>query len=206
MTELLILKVYCGSDKPEFSCMLCDSPTLLHALLSFGLTENEQVRKAIEHLKLLIRENGWPCAGSHPKFRGPGRKADHCPYANLISLKALSKVPQLSDSNVCKRGIEAKLNHWMNRKGRKIYMFGIGTNFKKLKYPNICYAILYVVDVLSFFEYARKDERFNEMLAIINSQQQENSGFIPASVWRVYKDWDFGQKKYPSSWMTYKIA
>lgn len=206
LTELLIPKVFGGSDKPEFSWMLCDSPTLLYALLSFGLTENRQVKTAIEHLKSLVRENGWPCVSSLPKFRGPGRKEDFCPYANLISLKALSKVPQLGNSEVCKRGIEAQLNHWKNRKGRKIYMFGIGTNFQKLKYPNVWYDILHVVDVLSCFEYARKDERFNEMLAVINSKQQENSGFIPESIWRAYKDWDFGQKKNSSPWMTYKIA
>ena len=206
LTELLIPKVFGGSDKPEFSWMLCDMPSLLHALLSFGLTENRQVSLAVKLLKSLVRENGWPCVSSIPKLRGPGKKEDHCPYANLVSLKALSKGAQLGNSDVCRKGIEAQLNHWTNRKGRKKYLFGIGTNFQKIKYPNIWYDIVHVVDVLSCFKYARKDERFNEMLAIVNSKQQENSGFIPESIWRAYKDWDFGQKKIPSPWMTYKIA
>lgn len=32
------------------------------------------------------------------------------------------------------------------------------------------------------------------------------AGYIPASVYQPYKDWDFGQKKEPSDWLTFCIA
>jgi hypothetical protein len=85
-------------------------------------------------------------------------------------------------------------------------MFGLGSTFKKLKYPNVWYDVLHIVDVLSRFRYARDDARFHEMLDLIFSKQSENSGFIPESVWRAYSDWSFGQKKKTCPWLTYKIT
>ena len=85
-------------------------------------------------------------------------------------------------------------------------MFGIGSTFKKLKYPNIWYDILHVVDVLSRFASAIKDERFQEMMSVVNSKQQEDSSFIPESIWKAYGDWSFGQKKQSSPWLTFRIA
>jgi len=37
--------------------------------------------------------------------------------------------------------IDAICNHWAIRKERKIYIFGMGTDFKKLKYPSLTLAI-----------------------------------------------------------------
>ena len=112
----------------------------------------------------------------------------------------------MRNSTTCRIGVEAQLNHWENRGKRKIYMFGIGSTFQKLKYPNIWYDILHVVQVLSHFPLARKDDRFQEMVSIINSKQQEDTCFIPESIWRAFKDWSFGQKKKSSPWLTYQIA
>lgn len=205
LTNILIPRVFGGTDESEMQWMLCDTPTLLYSLLKFGVID-EEVERAIGHLVSLTEENGWRCKSSIPKMRGPGRKNEHCPYANLVSLKALSIVPELKESKACKAGVESQLWHWENRTGKKIYMFGIGSTFVKLKYPIIWYDILHVVDVLSHYEYAVKDSRFQEMLEIIYSKQQEDGGFIPESIFRAWKDWSFGQKKQPSPWITYKIT
>ena len=82
-----------GSGRDEWAWALCDSPSLLYALIKFGLGEHERVQKALAHLAGLVRQNGWPCAGNLGKFRGPGRKEDPCPYANLLMLKALALSP-----------------------------------------------------------------------------------------------------------------
>jgi len=82
------------SIRDEPAWMLCDAPTILHALLSFGLAKNARVGEALRCLLTLVRENGWPCAVSPSmgKFRGPGRRGDSCPYATPLMLKVLSAI------------------------------------------------------------------------------------------------------------------
>jgi hypothetical protein len=205
LTNILIPRVFGGTDEPRMQWMLCDAPTLLYSLLKFEV-RNENVERAIRHLELLVDENGWRCRSSIPKMRGPGRKDEHCPYANLVSLKALSMIPELKESEACRAGVESQLWHWENRTGKKIYMFGIGSTFINLKYPLIWYDILHVVDVLSHYEYAVNDPRFQEMQEIIYSKQQEDGSYIPESIFRAWKHWSFGQKKQSSPWLTYKIS
>jgi hypothetical protein len=195
---------YGGKGTPEMSWMLCDSPTLLYCLQKFQVN-NHRVDKATEHLLSLVDNNGWRCRTSMG-FRGPGRISDHCPYANLISVKALAMNDKLRDSEEVRVGVEAQLEHWANRCGRKIYLFGIGTTFRRLKYPHVWYDILHVLDVLSIIPYAKEDTRFLEMLYLINCKQLEDCSFKPESVFRAFKDWSFGQKKVSSPWITYKVA
>jgi hypothetical protein len=195
---------YGGKGTPEMGWMLCDAPTLLFCLQKMKV-KDRRVDHAVDHLLSLVDGNGWRCRTSSG-FRGPGRKADHCPYANLIALKALVENPKLRYSDEVQKGVDAQLDHWTNRDGRKIYLFGIGTTFSRLKYPLVWYDILHVLDVLSLIPYAMDDPRFIEMLDIVNSKQLDDGSFKPESVWRAYKDWSFGQKRESSSWITYKVA
>jgi len=203
-TVVLVPKAFGGTNKETWTWMMCDAPTLLYALLGFGLGDDERVQAAVEHLTSLVRENGWPCAVSPGlgKFRGPGRKADPCPYANLIALKALAQVPELRDSLAAHIGAGMLLGHWERRTERKIYMFGIGTDFRKLKYPFIWYDILHVTDVLSRFPFARQDPCLLEMVGVILSKQDAQGRFTPESIWMAWKGWGFGQKKAHSPWIT----
>ncbi|MCW4050581.1 MAG: hypothetical protein NWE89_12695 [Candidatus Bathyarchaeota archaeon] len=84
-------------------------------------------------------------------------------------------------------------------------MFGIGTTFKRLKYPNFWYDILHVVDVLSRYPYAVEQPAFKEMWNIISGKQNREGSFTPESIYKAWSGWSFGQKKQPSPWMTYKI-
>ncbi|MFC1803271.1 hypothetical protein ACFL0D_04815 [Thermoproteota archaeon] len=192
-----------GKGKGELMWLLCDTPLLLYSLKKFGVN-NEYTRDAARFLVWNSENNGWRCKGSKPNFRGPGKKEDYCPYANLITLKALSLTEQ-RDTEAVKNGINSHILHWENRDGKKIYMFGIGTTFKKLKYPNVWYDILHVIDVLSRYPYAREYDTFWEMWEIIKEKQQPEGGFRPESIWRHWSKWSFGQKKEPSPWMTLRI-
>jgi hypothetical protein len=90
-----IPKAFGGTGEDLWTWMLCDAPTLLYALLAFGLGKDERVQRAVDHLVSLVDENGWRCvtAPELGKFRGPGRKADPCPIVNVYALKALAQVP-----------------------------------------------------------------------------------------------------------------
>jgi hypothetical protein len=192
-----------GNGKGEIMWLLCDTPILLYSLLKFGVN-NKHTQEAARQLVWISDNNGWRCKGSNPRFRGPGKKEDYCPYANLVTLKALSLTEQRETESV-QNGIDSHILHWSNRAGKKIYMFGIGTTFKKLKYPNVWYDILHVVDVLSRYPYALEHEEFWEMWAIVKDKQHPKGGFIPESIWRAWRGWSFGQKKECSPWMTFKI-
>jgi len=193
-----------GSGKDEWQWMLCDAPTILYALLMFGLGSDARLQTASNYLGNLVRENGWPCAAASGlgKFRGPGRKEDPCPYANLIMLKALAQSPEWHTSEACHTGAETLLSLWVERKARKPYLFGMGADFAKLKAPLIWYDILHLLDVLSQFPWLRKDARLLEMAGIVAAKADEQGRFTPESVWMAWKEWNFGQKKAPSPWLT----
>jgi len=199
-----------GSGKDSYAWTLCDSPTITYALLRFGLQDNNMVKHAVSYLVSLLRDNGWPCAASQSlqKFHGPGKKTDPCPYASLIMLKMLSALPDNPYKKETRSGINTLSDLWEKRKKIKPYLFGMGTDFMKLKTPFIWYDILHVMDVLSRFPGALKDPSCKKMSDIIFHKADDQGLFKAESVWMAWKDWDFGQKKAPSRWITlisYKI-
>ncbi|RPI30427.1 MAG: hypothetical protein EHM70_13890 [Chloroflexota bacterium] len=202
---LNIAQAFGGSGEDQWIWILCDAPVLLYALLSMGFGGEPRVQRAVEHLVGLVEQNGWRCRGAPEigKFHGPGRRSDPCPIANLLALKAISQVESLLDSPAAHLGAEMILGHWQNQGERKFYMFGIGTDFRKLKYPFIWYDILHVVAVLSRFPWLKTDPRLLEMTAMIADKAGEQGLFTPESVYKAWCDWDFGQKRTPSSWITF---
>jgi len=194
-----------GSGKDESIWMLCDAPLVIYALIKFGLENDSRVQTAIQYLVSLVRENGWPCAASPVlgKFKGPGRKDDPCPYANLVMLKALSQSARWHDDPCCHIGAETLLNLWERRNEKKPFLFAMGTDFSKLKAPLIWYDILHVLEVLTQFPWLKKDARLLEMAEIVKSKMDEQGRFAPESIWMAWKGWDFGQKKEPSRWVTF---
>jgi hypothetical protein len=196
-----------GSGQERWSWMACDAPTLLYVLLACGLESDHRVQRAAAHLAGLVDENGWRCRADSElgKFRGPGRKDDPCPIANVYALKALSLVPELADSPATRCGVEMLLGHWERQAERKMYLFGIGTDFRKLKYPFVWYDILHVADVLSRLPFARSDPRFREMVETITAQADQEGHYTPGSMYRAWKGWSFADKKSPSPWLTFLV-
>lgn len=192
-----------GSGEDEWVWMLCDTPSVLYSLLKMKAAI-PRLDDAVRHLAGFGRPNGWPCAVSPEmrRFRGPGRKDDPCPYATLISLKALALVPEERDGDACRNGVETILQLWEQRKERKPFLFAMGTDFSKLKAPFIWYDVLHVLDVLTQFPAFRDDPRLREMLDIVVAKAGPDLRFTAESVWKAWADWDFGQKKSPSQWIT----
>jgi hypothetical protein len=206
-TVLNISTHFGGTGQDTWSWILCDAPTLLYALLAMGLEGEPRLRRAAEHLADQVEENGWRCVGDLDLggFRGPGRKADPCPIANVYALKALAQVPDLAGGRAVQLGVEMLLGHWQHQAERKLYLFGIGTDFRKLKYPFVWYDILHVVDVLSRFPFARDDPRFREMVTAIEAQANADGRYTATSMYRAWKGWSFANKKKPSPWLTFLV-
>ncbi len=81
-------------------------------------------------------------------------------------------------------------------------MFYMGTDFCKLKSPAIWYDILHVADVLSRCSWLKGDRRLLDMVGTVAAKLDAEGCATPESVWTAWKEWEFGQKKVPSRWVT----
>jgi hypothetical protein len=198
---------YGGTGEDQFAWMLCDAPLVTYAMVRFGLGEMPEVQASLNHLVRLVRENGWPCAVSPEagNFRGPGRKMDPCPYANLVMLQLLAQFPEKHADPVLKTGVETLLTLWEQRRERRPYLFAMGTDFTKLKAPLIWYDILHVSDVLTQVPWVATDHRLQDMVEILKNKADQDEKFTAESIWMDWKKWEFGQKKEPSRWITFLV-
>ena len=200
-----IPKHYGGSGEDTFGWCLCDAPLLLHALIKAGVDYETHIQHGVEFLVSLYDNNGFPCVVSSElgKFRGPGRKDDCCPYATLIMLDLLTNIPDYKNVDITNNLANDILSLWENSLVKHPYMFYMGTDFRKLKAPSIWYDIVSVVNVLNKCNRIKEDKRYLEMKTIIKSKQGEDGFFTPESIYQKLKDWDFGQKKQSSPYLTY---
>ena len=206
-TLLYIHPRYGGSGKNTWSWMNCDAPTLVYIIKAMDVPVDDAIQLAVDNILTGAQDNGWHCrvAPDFAGFRGPGRKGDPCPIANVYALHALIQFPELGNSEAVRSAVEMLLWHWEHQKDRKLYMFGIGTDFRKLKYPFIWYDILHVVDVLSQLRYAHEDSRFKDMVTEIIFQADADGRFTASSMYRAWKGWSFADKKKPSPWLTFLV-
>ncbi|MFH0866965.1 MAG: hypothetical protein V1904_12280 [Bacteroidota bacterium] len=196
-----------GTGHDQYAWALCDAPIIVYSLTKFGLIDNEYIVKAKDYLIKLCRDNGYPCAVSKElgKFRGPGRKDDPCPYATMIMLKLINLFDTDKNSDYAQKSIDSLLNLWEQSNSLHPYMFYMGTDFRKLKAPLIWYDILHFADTLSNYQYAINDQRFKDIVYLIEQKVDDNGMFTPESEWKAWKGWDFGQKKQPSAWLTFLV-
>ncbi|MBI9107431.1 MAG: hypothetical protein JEZ04_11865 [Spirochaetales bacterium] len=193
-----------GTGKDQFSWMLCDAPLLMYSLVKLGI-ERPRLEKGLEYLISLGQNYGYPCSASCDlgKFNGPGKRGTLCPYANLLMAKLFTVLPDRQNERHCQMAVEALLDH-LDKKDKR-YLFGIGSDFRKLKFPFIWYDILHVANVLSHFDYAVKDKRFADIIELIKGKADKNGFYKAESVWTAWKQLDSGQKKINSNWITFMV-
>ena len=81
----------------------------------------------------------------------------------------------------------------------------MGSDYNKLKYPDVKYGLLQVLDVLSLFPYAVRQNEFAEMLDAVCTHNADGM-YTPESVSRAYSGFDFAQRKEPSAWITFLVC
>ena len=188
--------------KPGFFCI----PTiLLSSLKKMNYSEDVKLNQFIQLiLKTQRLDGGWHCA----KQRAVGQRlqcTESCPMDNLNILLLLGQFEKYRTDSQFNGAIDLLLTHW-DRQGEKWrpYGFGIGTDFKKLKYPAVTYGILRVLDVLSLFPYAVSNKSFHDMMNHVRAKSK-NGMYSAESTVNFYSGFDFGQKKEPSRWITFLI-
>lgn len=204
-TYSYLYRRFAGVEGEHWTWMMCDAPTVLYALLRFGKGQDARVQRAVEHLLETLGEGGWPCAAGPPMkvdFKSPGKREDPCPYANLLALRVLAQLPAETVGSQASAGIEVLLRHWDHAFERKLFLFGTGTDFRKLKYPHVWYDILHVADVLSQFPSVPADPRFQRMIECLAEGADEDGRYTASSMYRAWSGWSFADKKAPSPWLT----
>ncbi|MGD9201847.1 MAG: hypothetical protein PVI26_09805 [Chitinispirillia bacterium] len=202
--RIMIPRAFGGDDIPKWDWVATDAPLVLYSLLRLGF-RSEKVMKGVHHIRTRIAKPGFPCfaSSSMGKFKGPGKKTDPCPYANLIILRMLSQVPELLNSPEARSAASMLLHHWQVRKKQKYFLFGIGTDFAKPKVPRVWYDIIHYTDTLARFPFVREDRRLREAFDLLASQADEQGRFLSKSIWTRWKGWEFCQKKEHSYWITF---
>ena len=196
---------YGGTGKDTWAWALCDAPTVLYGLIKVGYQDNA-IDKAVKNLVNLVKENGWGCNVSKAlgTWHGPGKKNDPCPYATLIMIKLLLQYKGEYTKEIA-IGCNSLNMLWKNSLNNHPYIFYMGTDFRKLKLPFIWYDILHVVDVLSQATKIEMNPSLKDMIQIIRNKTDHGNVCRPESIYRYWKDWDFGQKKIHSEWMEFCI-
>ena len=83
------------------------------------------------------------------------------------------------------RGVEFLLEHWITKKPLGPCEFGIGSTFMKTEYPFIRYNIFYYTYVLSYYQKALKDKRFQQVVY----ELQKNETKTGIEINNPHKNW-----------------
>lgn len=199
--NIMIPTVFGGTGEVHADWVICDFPVIAYAL-SRMVPDDSRLEPAIEKLLQLKGESFYPCCGSIPKFKGPGPKNGMCPYANLLVARALSAHPAGRKSNAALVAAGAVLDHWTNRKTKKPFMFGMGTDFAKVKFPMVWYNILHAVSALKDIPGVAADPRFLEMKTLLASKIEDTGRVKPESIYMCYKTQEWSDKKNASRLLT----
>lgn len=176
----------------------CYTAEAARMLCRFGLKTNPVVKRTVDYLLENTHESGgWRC--NFTKFgKGPETKFAN-PGATLYALDVLRWFPQRREgSDAVDRAVESLLEHWDTRAPTGPCHWGIGSLFMEVEYPFLRYNLFFYVYVLSFFERARGDDRFEAALETLESKLDHRKVVVERTH-RSLKGLNFCQKGAPST-------
>lgn len=182
---------------PKGTPFPCHSAAAAAALCRNGYGDNPRVRLLLSYLMgNRYEDGGWRCR----KFSGGrGPETEHSnPGVTLWALDAFRCSGLDRFEAGLDEAVETLLEHWRIRKPIGPCHFGIGSQFMKVEYPFLRYNIFYYTYVLSFYEKARKDERFAEALDVLKTKLDHEGSLVVERPNRKLADYDFCRKGNPS--------
>ena len=187
---------------PSGAIYPCHTVNAVRVLTLLGHASDERVRRSFEHLLGTVHDDGgWRCR----KFsygRGPETEASN-PGPTLAALDAL-RLAGLAAS-APEGAVDLLLGHWESRLPLGPCHFGIGTLFLQVGYPFGGYNLFGYVHVLSSYERARRDPRFHEALAALQSRLVDGH-VVVERVHRSLAQLEFCRKGRPSELATARYA
>ncbi len=153
---------------PQGAIYPCHTINAVRTLCYLGYTSDRRLRKTFDHLlEIQYDDGGWRCN----KFsfgRGPETEFSN-PGPTLTALDAFRFTHYLNSNEALDKAVEFLLGHWKTRRPLGPCHYGIGSLFMQIAYPFLNYNLFFYVYVLSFYNKARKDERYLEALGALQS-------------------------------------
>jgi hypothetical protein len=182
----------------------CFTGILAASLAKLGCLGDTRLERAYRWLLKRQRLDGGFWCKNTGLPGGPRQDEPSCAFATLCVLGALARHRRHRSSEAASRAAAFLLMCW-DKRGR-IKFAGhdsqIGSGWEKLKYPFTDYRILMYLDTLSRLPYVKRDSRIGDMIDVLIAKQDSEGRFTPESIHKVWSDFDFGQKKQPSRWIT----
>lgn len=154
---------------PKGAIYPCHTATAARVLCRAGYKDDPRLDRTFKHLlETTHADGGWRCK----KFsfgRGPETEYSN-PGPTLEALDAFRFSKYLNRERALDRAVEFLLNHLVTRKPLGPCHYGIGSRFMKVEYPLLRYNLFLYAHVLSFYDRAKKDSRFQEALEIFESK------------------------------------
>jgi hypothetical protein len=198
--------------EPAWASMSCDHAIITEALVRFGRQHDPRVRHALDllanDLAVTSTGMGWRCR-PHPVTggRGPGRVADPCPQVTLEALRAFGRLPVRDRPIGIAEAAQTALAVWRQRAIARPYMFGHGRHFTTVKWPNLWYSLLWLLQALEPYPEvwsgpAAATEDRQAVASLVATLAQANVGpdgtVTPRSCYRGFEGFSFGRKRGPS--------
>jgi len=154
---------------PQGAIYPCHTINAARILCYLGYASDSRLKRTFEHLlEIQHRDGGWRCKkfsfgkGPETEFSNPG--------PTLGALDAFRFTCFLNNDEALDKAVEFLLDHWTTRKPLGPCHYGIGTLFMQVVYPFANYNLFFYVYVLSFYDKAKKDQRFLEALRVLESK------------------------------------
>lgn len=147
----------------------CHTITALRVLCYMGYSQDVRLKTTFDYLFEIQHENGgWRC--NKTKM---GKSPDMDLSNPGVTLEALDAFRFTNHANSDKRldqAVETLLEHWEVKRPLGPCHFGIGTLFMQTEYPFLRYNLFYYCFTLSFYNQAKQDKRFKEVVSALDQK------------------------------------
>ena len=185
---------------PQGAIYPCQTIWAALTLCRLGYAGDERLQATIRQL-LADRwaDGGWRC-NKFSYGRGPETEASN-PHPTLLALDLFRYAPGSAQENALDNAVEFLLAHWVTRKPLGPCHYGIGSLFMQVEYPFRNYNLFYYVYVLSFYEKARRDDRFMQAFEALRAKTRRGQMVVERVVPKLAK-LEFCKKGEPSELAT----
>lgn len=181
---------------PKGSVLPCHTALAANTLCHLGYAADGRIQITFQHLlENTYHDGGWRCN----KFyfgRGPETEYSN-PYPTLLALNAFRFSDYLNKEPLLDQAVEFLLSHWDIKTPIGPCHYGIGSRFMQVEYPMRDYNLFQYVYVLSFYDRAKHDRRFQEALAALQSKLVDGQ-IVVERVHKKMEDFLFCAKNAPS--------
>jgi len=171
---------------PSGGILPCHTACAVNLMCRLGYVSYERIQTAFRHLlDTPWDDGGWRCN----KFSyGRGAETEHSnPLPTLNILDAFRHSAYFNNERKLDRAVEFLLTHWTIKTPIGPCQYGMGSRFMQVEFPLWGYNLFQYVYVLSFYNVAKKDERFLEALRTLQGKIVNGMVIVERNVPRLAK-------------------